>query len=212
MARTVSVAPDSPERNVAPEQGEATAQPRRDRSAEAAAFLSHASRDDERADEFEPIHPPVHGRSAHESDEITAEDDAIHIEFAGFDFDGTKLKAPEPRPGYVQRWLKVEFRDGTPQAHAEALARRRGWKPREASTVQDSWMPMGAMDQSSGDGYIRVGGMLLVEREQKIHDAFRAHYKGRAHQLAGSVDRGLAEVERRSAPLKKASAVQVFGG
>lgn len=81
----------------------------------------------------------------------------------------TNLDAPPPRPGYVQRWIRAEFRSEQDNLNWQGKIRE-GWVPRDPATVPDSAVFFGTsshMDKS----VIRVGGLILCEKPIQQHRA-----------------------------------------
>ena len=79
------------------------------------------------------------------------------------------LDAPDPRPGFVQRWVAVTIGG---EHHALNVNRRMAekWRPRDPSTVPGGFQ---APTISHGNfvGCIGVEGMVLMERPRMVHDA-----------------------------------------
>lgn len=71
------------------------------------------------------------------------------------------LDAPEPRPGYAQRWVRGEFRTESDNNNWQ-LRMREGWRPRDPKTVPEAEAFYGASSRS-GQEVIRVGGLVLME-------------------------------------------------
>ena len=70
------------------------------------------------------------------------------------------LDAPEPRPGYTQRWIatSIQGRD-TPDNVFKRM--REGWNPRKADSVKDKLFP--TINHGQWSGSIGIEGMLLCE-------------------------------------------------
>lgn len=82
----------------------------------------------------------------------------------------TNLEAPTPRPGMVQRWVRVEFRSESDNLNWQSKDRE-GWKPRDPKTISnaDSYFSSAA-SMHNGQGVIRVGGLVLMEMdERRLH-------------------------------------------
>lgn len=77
------------------------------------------------------------------------------------------LDAPTPRPGMVQRWVRAEFRSESDNLNWQSKARE-GWKPRDPATVSSAESYFGfTSSQHNGQGVIRVGGLILMEMEER---------------------------------------------
>lgn len=74
---------------------------------------------------------------------------------------GGSLVAPPPRPGYVQRWIRVTSR-GKDDAINISRKWREGWKPRAADTMPKSYQTA-KLEHGRFAGYIGVEGMVLCE-------------------------------------------------
>lgn len=71
------------------------------------------------------------------------------------------LDAPEPRPGYAQRWVRCEFRSEKDNLNWQGKVRE-GWSPRDPATVPDVESFFG-QNSHMGNAVIRVGGLILME-------------------------------------------------
>ena len=95
----------------------------------------------------------------------------------------SNLDAPEPRPGYRQRWVRAEFRSEADNLNWQAKVRE-GWRPRDPQTVPEyeAFFGQGShMDKA----VIRVGGLILMEiPEQQLRAKRRALDEQTARQEA----------------------------
>jgi hypothetical protein len=83
------------------------------------------------------------------------------------------LDAPEPRPGYVQRWVRSEFRSEKDNLNWQGKVRE-GWTPRDPATVPDVEAFFGQSSHLGAAG-IRVGGLILMEMpEERLMSKRRA--------------------------------------
>lgn len=83
------------------------------------------------------------------------------------------LDAPDPRPGFVQHWVRT-LRTDNGQPDAQNLAKRlnQGWRPRSADTLpRGSFAP--TIQHGDFAGVIGIEGMILMERPQKRQLAHR---------------------------------------
>lgn len=85
------------------------------------------------------------------------------------------LDAPPPRPGYRQRWVRVEFRSESDNLNWQGKVRE-GWAPRDPATISEADKYFGfSPSMHNGTGVIRVGGLILMEiPEHKIFAKRRA--------------------------------------
>ncbi|MEQ8226718.1 MAG: hypothetical protein RIA64_01430 [Rhodospirillales bacterium] len=81
------------------------------------------------------------------------------------------LDAPEPRPGFAQRWVRT-MADGKPDAQNLAKRLNRGWQPRSADTVpKGTFCP--TIQHGEFAGVVGIEGMILMERPLKRQMAQR---------------------------------------
>lgn len=91
------------------------------------------------------------------------------------DFDISALEMEEtgplpnipPRPGYVQRWVRVSIRNES-DARNLSTRSRRGWLPRAADTVDRAYHHMMSQNETMG-GIIGTHDLVLMERPIEIH-------------------------------------------
>ena len=99
------------------------------------------------------------------------------------------LDAPEPRPGYVQRWIATSIQGkDTPDNVYKRM--REGWSPRKADTVKDKLYP--TINHGQWQGSIGIEGMLLCEMPKERHKAQKDYYKNKSSEanesIAGDLD------------------------
>lgn len=105
---------------------------------------------------------PVHPTRAFE----TWTDDALHnMEDRPWEH-AASLAAPEPRPGFAQRWIRVASR-GVDDATNTARKFREGWRPRLAETVPGGFQ-LPTISHGHWAGCIGVEGMILCEMPLKL--------------------------------------------
>ena len=99
------------------------------------------------------------------------------------------LDAPEPRPGYIQRWIatSIQGRD-TPDNVYKRM--REGWEPRKADTVKEKLFP--TINHGQWAGSIGIEGMLLCEMPVEKHRQMKDYYHSRSleanESIAGDLD------------------------
>lgn len=98
----------------------------------------------------------------------------------------SSLAAPPPRPGMVQRWIRVAS-GGKDDAINTSRKFREGWKPRQASTVPKNF-PVPSIKNGTYAGVIGVEGMLLCEMPAKKNDQRRAYIRNQIDKKTQSVD------------------------
>jgi|TARA_R110000851_G_scaffold315429_1_gene477899 hypothetical protein len=99
------------------------------------------------------------------------------------------LDAPEPRPGYTQRWIatSIQGRD-TPDNVFKRM--REGWNPRKADSVKDKLFP--TINHGQWSGSIGIEGMLLCEMPTEKHRQMKNYYNNKSveanQSIAGELD------------------------
>lgn len=88
---------------------------------------------------------------------------------------GQTLKAPPPRPGFIQRFVRFELKGGQPDRDHIAKMRAKGWFPRKASTITDKHhLPLTKIKTPTGvDHMILVAGQVLCEMSLKRAEELR---------------------------------------
>ena len=84
------------------------------------------------------------------------------------------LEAPDPRPGYVQRWVNVGYADESRHNISKRL--REGWRLRTTDTVPDGYMYQTLTDPRFA-GAIVVGDACLMEMSEQVFAQKRAHHR-----------------------------------
>lgn len=111
----------------------------------------------------------------------------------------TNLDAPEPRPGYVQRWISDQGADGT-VSKEWARKMKQGWSPRDPSTISDHQRRIYETSKTqSGDGAIRMAGLVLCEIPRNVA-------MERKHAVDELIRRQRASVHPSAANLKNGEA------
>lgn len=105
------------------------------------------------------------------------------------------LDAPEPRPGYTQRWIATSIQGkDTPDNVYKRM--REGWEPRSADTVKSKLFP--TINHGQWEGCIGIEGMLLCEMPEERHQAMKDYYSGKNAEQNESVVGELEALGRRS--------------
>lgn len=80
----------------------------------------------------------------------------------------TNLDAPEPRAGYVQRWITDTSSDGS-VSKEWARKIRQGWSPRDPASISDHQRRIYETTKNqSGQGVIRMAGLVLCEIPRNV--------------------------------------------
>ena len=99
------------------------------------------------------------------------------------------LDAPEPRPGYTQRWIATSIQGKeTPDNVYKRM--REGWSPRKSETVKDQLYP--TINHGQWAGSIGIEGMLLCEMPKEKHKSMKNYYQNKSSEaneaIAGELD------------------------
>ena len=105
------------------------------------------------------------------------------------------LDAPEPRPGYTQRWIATSIQGkDTPDNVYKRM--REGWNPRPADTVKDKLFP--TINHGQWAGSIGIEGMLLCEMPIETHKQMKAYYNNRNSEQNESISGDLDALGRKT--------------
>ena len=111
------------------------------------------------------------------------------------------LEAPEPRPGYKQRWIAtMVLGQETPTNVAKRL--REGWQPRDPKTVKDA-QHFPTIEHGKFAGYIGIEGMLLCEMPEEMVNERNLYYARMTENLMRSVEQDIHKVEQPGNPIQK---------
>ena len=148
-----------------------------------------------------PVHTthaqePVHG-SVHGDDELTPWKPPANLE------------APPPRPGYVQRWIRVSMR-GEDDVSNIAQSFQEGWQPRRADTVENPTVP--TISHGKYAGIIGVHGLILCEMPKETNDQRNAYYRNLAIRQNRAVSTELDKDSDPDMPIEQTRKTQVIGG
>jgi len=116
-------------------------------------------------------------RSAHSHSEDTAGDDWTP---------GSALVAPPPRPGYLQRFIRVKNKNETDGSNV-VRSKREGYSPRLADTMPEGYKELGITD---GDytGAIGFGDLVLFEIPIAVDKKREVYYSNRTARMTEAVD------------------------
>ena len=103
------------------------------------------------------------------------------------------LDAPEPRPGFVQRWVAVEI-GGSPNALNLSRRIQEKWRPRDPSTVSNDIRPP-TISHGAYVGCIGVESMVLMERPKVIHEGARKRIEEATRRQMSVVKSDMREEE-----------------
>jgi hypothetical protein len=85
------------------------------------------------------------------------------------------LDAPEPRPGFVQRW--VRFMVGADQDPKNwSRSTREGWRPRSLDTVEKGFNAP-TMNHGTLGTVIQVGDVILCEMDERLYKSRKKFFR-----------------------------------
>lgn len=147
--------------------------------------------------------PPVHVSHQHE----TWDDVDIHAEESKPWTRPSSLEAPEARPGFVQRWIRVGIMgEDDPTNTSRKL--REGWKPRPVSSIPVSFHAP-TISHGKWSGCIGVEGMLLCEMPKTMRDKRNAHYNEKTQMVTGAIEDELQKQSRPGMPITQERSTKV---
>jgi hypothetical protein len=80
--------------------------------------------------------------------------------------------APDPRPGYVQRWVRTSIL-GTEDVSNFMKKKNEGWSPRSADTIPNGFFAP-TIDHARYGNVISNGDMILMERPTQVNERQKA--------------------------------------
>jgi len=111
------------------------------------------------------------------------------------------LEAPEPRPGYAQRWVAtMVLGQETPTNVAKRL--REGWAPRDVKTIKDG-QHFPTIEHGKFAGHIGIEGMVLCEMPQEMLNQRNDYYAQMTENLMRSVENDMNKVESPGQPIQR---------
>ena len=142
----------------------------------------------------------VQAEAHHGHDESTERDvDDAHLDEGQHLNEATEwirpsdLDAPEPRPGYVNRYIRV--RAGPEEDDRNfAKAIREGWRPVQADTVPGQSLP--TIHRGGYGNVIGVEDLILCEMPVAVHAQRAAHYAEQQGKQDAAIDRDLHAINQ----------------
>ena len=111
------------------------------------------------------------------------------------------LEAPEPRPGFKQRWIATMVL-GQEQPTNVAKRMREGWEPRDIKTVKNA-QNFPTIEHGKFAGYIGIEGMVLCEMPEEMVNQRNEYYAQMTENLMRSVEQDIHKVEQPGNPISK---------
>lgn len=111
------------------------------------------------------------------------------------------LEAPEPRPGYAQRWVAtMVLGQETPTNVAKRM--REGWQPRSAKSIKDS-QHFPTIEHGKFAGHIGIEGMVLCEMPTEMVNQRNEYYANMTDNLMTSVEQDMNRAETPGQPITR---------
>lgn len=140
------------------------------------------------------VHEPLH--LSRYADNPSSE--SLHDEL--FDWSPPSLlDAPEPLPGYVQRWIRCR-RGNEDDGKRISQAVRTGWQPRDVNTVPGGWSAPTDAHRRFGS-CITVEGMILMQLPIAIFKKREEHYRRLRSTQMQAVQSDLLRVQEPGHPI-----------
>lgn len=110
----------------------------------------------------------------------------------------TSLDAPTARPGFVQRWISDGSLDEKDRAHW-MKNRRRGWAPRDPSTISPHERDLYQTAKGSGGDtdLIRVAGLVLCELPIQVARARKAALADMSSNQLKAIPESVQQLSKR---------------
>lgn len=128
------------------------------------------------------------------------------------DYEPYQLDAPPPRPGYVQRWVRVLV-DGRQDINV-IQSGREGWRPRKEA-LPKNFQPMDfRLGEKEGGpvDYLQVGDLVLMEKPISRHLERMDYYARKDAKMSEAIDQELNDIQHPSHPIHRNRRTQVTGG
>jgi hypothetical protein len=109
----------------------------------------------------------------------------------------SEMDSPPPRPGFVQRWIRIRL--GTVRDTARLRkAMREGWRAVKASAMagMDHSLPIIQHDQLGDGDYIGAEDLILMEMPESVNRQRETFYKRRQARQTGAIERQVKGVHR----------------
>lgn len=161
-------------------------------------------------DAFDELAGPVHGSSVQPTREQDAHPSAHGIDYETPWVPPQSLEAPEPRPGYVQRWVRTSTRGADDPGNVMMMLRS-GWKPRPADSVPGLGQ-FPKLSKGEFSGFIGLHDLVLCEMPAKQAERIKAFYKAKSDRMMEGVTQELQGLSVRQMPITQERRSQVSRG
>ena len=119
----------------------------------------------------------------------------------------SELEAPDPRPGYTQRWIRIRLGNDD-DARNSMRKFREGWIPRKAETVPEGYAPPTFSHARLGE-VIGVEDLILCEMPITKAEQRNAFYEARRDKMIEGIENDLRNVSQRGPRIAKQHKTQV---
>lgn len=121
----------------------------------------------------------LHESDLHSTPHQTHEAEPLHVQSTLAEWkEPRNLDAPPARPGFVQRWVRVEDRDGKDALNMNNKLRE-GWRPRMLETIPQEFRDFPIEKHASLGDVLIVGGCVLMEMPQQLADSRNRQVRAR---------------------------------
>jgi hypothetical protein len=120
------------------------------------------------------------------------------------------LEAPDPRPGFKQRWIATMIL-GQEQPTNVAKRMREGWQPRDPKTVTGG-KSYATIEHGKFAGFIGIEGMVLCEMPEEMVNERNEYYAQMTDNLMRSVEQDIHRAESPGNPIQKTFKSEVTRG
>lgn len=154
--------------------------------------------------------PRVEPRAISHEDELDlsrdVHDEYVDEQYESSDFDPFQLDAPEARPGYVQRWVRVEL-EGRSDINTNSSIRD-GWRPR--TDLPEKYKPINYSFNTPAEkvDYLKVGDLVLMEKPIRLHQKRMRYYANRDRQIMQTIDAELDAAQVKNHPILRERATR----
>lgn len=119
----------------------------------------------------------------------------------------SELEAPEPRPGYTQRWVRIKL--GTEDDARNSMRKfREGWLPRPLDSCPEGYVPPTFLHSRLGN-VIGVEDLILCEMPIKKALQRNAHYEAKKNRMIEGIENDLRNVARGGPRIASSNKTQV---
>jgi hypothetical protein len=118
-----------------------------------------------------------------------------------------QLYAPEPRPGYTQRWVRIRL-GNTEDVNNSSRKFREGWLPRRPDTVPKGDLPPTSSHPRLGD-IIGVEDLILCEMPVNKAKQRNAFYRARIDRMVEGIENDINTVSKHGPRIDKVQSTKV---